>query len=340
MNTSDIKKKERFKKVNPKNNQGKITCNILNQSSGVKDSHSITDYGNYHHQSESFYLFEPSSIEEAISGLEEAKKRGLKIRTRGAGHSMHGRSNPRKDELLILTKNLNSCNYRAGENYITVGSGVQVWSLDQLLRKEGSMLPVVHDGEAPASTVGGFILAGGFGTASRINGGFWNHIQSMKIWQPQQGLLDIKKEDELFNKIVAASETKSIVLSANLSTGKQMTRTINTNIPWEERIHDSLIWFTFICQKKHNRILRSKLIELDKELSNYWKPRDIYYYPIKSIGKTPHNFYPYGNNDLIAAGVWGEKSDQTLKYTVEILLKVNKTCSQIPFCVRYWQSEL
>ena len=61
----DIKKKERFKKVNPKDYQGKITCNILNLSSGVKDSQSITDYGNYHHQSESFYLFEPSSIEEA-----------------------------------------------------------------------------------------------------------------------------------------------------------------------------------------------------------------------------------------------------------------------------------
>ena len=312
----------------------------LNQSAGVSSCKHLTDYGGFHSQKNAFWFFEPLEESSTVLGLERAKLLGLRIRVRGAGHSMNGSSLPMKGQILLSTLQLNQLE-QLHRDVIEVGAGAQIWQLNQVLMKHELALPVIHDGELPASTVGGFVCAGGFGASSSTFGGFWNHIFKIRIWDPKQGLVDLTPDQKKFWHICGSGGFDGVILSVQL-------RVIGSGyLPQSYRVtmksveHPRIIWFTIIAPKSRSIILKREISKLHLRIMNNWEPLMPYSYLIKYLETpTPVNFHPVQESDLIACGVWGTIKQESQFELTSALSVVKQSIENVPDSVRYWQSEL
>jgi hypothetical protein len=313
----------------------------LNSSAGIFSGAKLTDFGRIRQCGEPFWLFTPVSSDQAIEGLEVASSLGMSIRARGAGHSINGSSLPKRDEVLISTLGLNHIR-RISDNVIQVGSGAQVWTVDQYLRQYGCSLPVVHDGDGPAPTVGGFFCAGGFGVESKRYGGFWNHVASLRLWSKAFGMRTINSDEDAFWDFVAAGNMpNSVIISVDLRICGTLVEEVADEIKLVPFEHPRLLWFTFVTSARASSRLYKTLAELNEELKENWTSLNPYSYYIKSLGRhRAHNFYPPTDSDLIAAGVWGSVKEEATPDHRAILNKVNQALRKLPNVYRYWQSEL
>ena len=313
----------------------------LNKTASVYDSYNLTDYGRVKKISHSFWLFSPGSIDKAVEGLNRAALIGLDIRVRGAGHSMNGSSLPGLNELLFSSLNLN---WLKGfdENTIDVGCGAQIWEVDQLLRHYGCSLPVIHDGGGPASTVGGFFCAGGFGINSKTAGGFWNHVKSLKIWTPTRGVKILSSNDDEFWHLAASGGRKNLViLSLNLSIVGRLDLSLDRQVSFAEFNHPRLLWFTFISPIQNSSQLYREISTLHNRMKVYWDSLPPYSYLIKTSAiHRASCFYPNTNTDLVAAGVWGNTEQINEPNYHGMISEIAITASVLPSARRYWQSEL
>lgn len=340
MNRTTLLNSLRIHKINPH-----VDCETierLNSSAGVSTDRLFTDYGQLKQCDQPFWLFAPKTVSEAINGLNAAVHVvGMNIRVRGAGHSMNGSTLPKQNELLFSSLGLRSLR-RISNHSIEVGSGAQVWVIDDFLKQYGCYLPVVNDGGGPAPTVGGFFCAGGFGVNSRDHGGFWNHVESLRIWSKTFGEKIIYPDDEYFWTLAAAGNiANTVILTARLKICGTLHHDIDQDLDFIHYHHPRHLWFTFITTAGKSAKLYQELARLNRKLKDYWSPLAPYSYHIKTFGQhRALNFHPSTHSDLIAAGVWGTIKGVAGPDYSAILGHVDEALSRLPYSCRYWQSEL
>ena len=155
-----------------------ISISELNSLCGVDCAMYLTDYANVFNR-----RYEPSiscsTVHDVHSEFFENSTQS-KIRFRGIGHSMHGRSLPCSEEKLISTCNMNIVKV-LDEYTLEVDCGVQVGALNDFLNQYYCRLPVIHSGGHGGPSVAGYFLAGGIGDQSSIFGGFWSNVEEI-LW--------------------------------------------------------------------------------------------------------------------------------------------------------------
>ena len=326
----------------------------LNRSAGLDQDDALSDYGRLHRQSQGFWLFQPTSTEEAAAGWAALVRQGRRPRIRGAGHSMHGGSIPRAGEVLLSTLELTALdwdlNHPEGPR-VTAAAGAQVWAVDELARSLGYRLPVVHDGGAAAS-VGGFISAGGFGVDSDVYGGFWNHVHRLQCVNGEAEHRQLSPEDPEFwncfggcggGQLVLAAELRLIRLNAPAPAGLQPPTELL--LPKRAQLmpqqHQPLLWFTLIAPAEQEWRLRPIIARLHHEFQHYWTPEPPYRYPIARLTlPTPRQFHTCTDRDLIACGVWGVPRQPREQLVQPMLQAIEESIAAVPCIQRYWQSEL
>ncbi len=336
-----------IKFIDPSSNSDHISA--LNSTADIQANSYLTDYGHFYRYSEPFWLFQPSTIEEALYGLRRLATLNIRVCCRGSGHSMNGFSLPRNGEILFSTLKLQKVEL-CHSSYISVDSGVQILQLNRWLQLQNFQLPVVHDGCLAGPTVGGFVCAGGFGQASIKKGGFWNHIKSMLVWFFSSGLRTITPNDNDFWLICGCAKFDGVILSVDLFI-EQIDHPLyfnNNNL----KLHDSLsfcyeshprnLWFTFIAPRYCQSLLKQNIVRLHHEFSGYWDSLPPYLYIIKSMNsQCPPSFHSVQDVDLIAAGIWGNVDNVDIfKHIDKLLFKINQVSCKYSTLHRYWQSEL
>ena len=139
---------------------------ITRQDSGFDDavlgtSYSVEDPGVRPHT----YL-KATSIDDVISGVEFARARGWKVACCSGGHAW-SQNHIRKGGLLIDLSGLSSISVDASGMRAEIGPGCLSGDLDKALVPYRLFFPVAH---AYTVGMGGFLLQGGFGWNSRVNG--------------------------------------------------------------------------------------------------------------------------------------------------------------------------
>jgi FAD/FMN-containing dehydrogenase len=289
---------------------------------------SIFDFSMLRKSSDTFCEVSPTSIDEVCEIVQLAFQNNIPLRTRGKGHTMNGSSLPRDRELLVQIRNLAGIRYEE-EGTVTVGAGLVVWTLQDLLSTYNYALPVKHDGY-PAASVGGYISAGGFGPNSRIYGGFWENVAQITLVTGRGHIQYVTRDEPLFPWLFGAMGQLGIIVEAKLEI--TTTGTIESlypqglTIPWdtileEEMLHGSgppesargrrLYWFTyFVPVERFNKAL-SDIMELQARHIDTFNYRNAYLYPIKHHRVVPPLVYPEATS-FIAVGLWGLHEDKTL----------------------------
>jgi len=325
----------------------------LNRSAGIETCDALTDYGLLHRQTEGFWVYQPSSVMEAVQGWQRLMREGRRPRIRGSGHSMHGGSVARRGEVLLSTLQLNglqwSLDHPEGPR-VCAGAGAQVWTVDEQARQIGYRLPVVHDGGAAAS-VGGFISAGGFGVDSDRYGGFWNHVHSLQCIGSDGVLRTLTPEDQAFWTCFGGGGLGHLVVAADLrllplNTASTKASTTLLNPPttraahaWQR--HQQLLWFTLVAPAQDEWQLRPIIAGLHHQFRQFWIPENPYRYPIARLEHpTPERFHTCGDQDLIACGVWGVPLVPREQLVQPMIQAIEEAIAPLPHVQRYWQSEL
>lgn len=325
----------------------------LNHSASVDCEVALFDYGRLHSQTEGFWLYQPSSTTEALSGWQTLIQQGRRPRIRGAGHSMHGGSLPRAGEVLVSTLQLNALRWMLDHPQgprVHVGAGAQVWVVDALARSLGYRLPVVHDGGAAAS-VGGFISAGGFGVNSDRYGGFWNHVHHLECLSPEGDYQILQPADPEFWTCFGGGGKGYLILSAELTLIQLQIRTAEqqlldissapTSAPLVRHERPPLIWFTLLAPAEQEWQLRPVIASLHHQFLKFWTPEPPYRYLISHLDRpTPYGFHPCRDRDLIACGVWGIPCRPRHQLVQPMLEIIEAAIAPMPETRRYWQSEL
>lgn len=322
--------------------QANFLFSYLNSSFGFDESRYLTDYGRHYRVQHSFYFFEPSNIDEFTDICQFCTTRSIEFTIRGAGHSMNGSSLPSINALLISTLRLNHVS-SVSESTLNVECGAQIYQLNEWLSSFNCQLPVLHDGDGPAPTIGGFIRAGGFGSQSDVYGGFWDHVSRIYLWSASNGCFDLDTSHPDFYSIFSSNNYSQVILSADLSVfGLIPTSISSSNIQFRQHQHDYILWFTFICAIEDLRMLRKDILLLDQHLATFWRRLDPYFYSLKSSASSvpPCFFSRPHNGHLIAAGVWGEVDIDDFTNRESLISSVNEYHRKMPYACRYSQTEL
>lgn len=108
-------------------------------------------------------LVEANSAEDVQSALAQAREKGWKVSIVSGGHSW-AQNHLREGGLLLSMARINQIEINAELRVAKVGPGCWGLDLDRTLKKHKLFFPIAH---APDVALGGFLLQGGFGWASR-----------------------------------------------------------------------------------------------------------------------------------------------------------------------------
>jgi len=273
-------------------------------------SRQMTDYGGFHQSSGIYWRFAPLDVASLWAGLSEVKARGMAVRVRGAGHSMNGSSIPRSGEVLIETKGLDSYVFtRPGA--ITVGAGATMWDVQRLLEPLGHELLVLNDGNAPASTVGGYVSAGGFGAESWRHGGFWESVESIDIVTLEGAVRTVGSADPLFPWLFGSMGQLCIIVSATLvvrpRAGVDAPFPLGKRgrVPVSRHNWEKTIWFSAFVPRPSWVQARRELAAIGDRHAHLWQARPGFAYSLPFTRFTPPLIHP-AQRDLVAVGIWGE----------------------------------
>lgn len=158
----------------------------------------------------------PTSTQEVSDIVKRCQRDGLNLRLRGSGHTFNGCSLPLKSEHLLRTHDLNWFHF-SKEGTVDVGAGAMVWDVRDLIQSYGYEMPVYNGGWAGPS-VGGYISAGGIGKGqlSSEHGGFWEHVESVKLVDMSGNVVTITSDDDDFRWIFGSCGQLGVVVEARL----------------------------------------------------------------------------------------------------------------------------
>ncbi|MBX2870388.1 MAG: FAD-binding oxidoreductase [Acidiferrobacterales bacterium] len=321
-------------------------------------THPIGDFSGMRSSIGNFPQYAPHSAQDVINVVKHAVQKNHKLRFRAQGHSLNGGSLPKPEETLIVSHKLQQVRFKS-PGTVCVGSGVVLWTLQDILKRVGFALPMYNDGY-PGPTVGGYIGAGGIGPGSIEYGGFWNNVASVKIVDGLGELHEIHRGDEIFNWLFGSMGQLGYIVEATLkiipsahshqpryATGYQVTAPFLEKpvIPLEFQLQENqgLFWFTLVCPTEHLEVAHSSLKTLERSYHGVLQFQERYSYQIKYLDEpTPPLFHPY-QGDLVATGAWGwllEISEQGLSRLLEFDDAFTELTTTHPHYRRYIQSEL
>lgn len=108
-------------------------------------------------------LIEANTINDVINAMKRAREENLTVNIVSGGHSW-AQNHIQNDGLLLSLSRFNEIEVDAEDATVKAGPGCWGIDLDRALRKHNLFFPVAH---APDVCLGGFLLQGGFGWASR-----------------------------------------------------------------------------------------------------------------------------------------------------------------------------
>ncbi|HMJ93016.1 MAG TPA: FAD-binding oxidoreductase [Allosphingosinicella sp.] len=305
----------------------------------------IGDYGGYHRSSGEWFRFAPADEDSLRAGLAQAAERSMSLRVRGAGHSMNGSAIPRVGELLIETRALDSWRIEASRS-IRVGAGAAIWDVQRLLASLGHGLLVYNDGNAAASTVGGYVSAGGFGAESWRYGGFWESVESIDLVTVGGESLTVGPSDPLFPWLFGSMGQLGIIVAATLKArplpgALPLARGSSGRVPASVHDWEKTIWFSAFVPKPAWGRARRELAAIGGRHSAAWRPRPPYAYAIPFGRFTPPLIHP-SSADLVAVGIWGEAPEEGFDFEALRAIDCDFTSwlRANPDFRRYAQSEL
>lgn len=239
----------------------------------------------------------------------ESNESGTPIRIRGNGHSMNGTSVPRDGELLIVTDAFRHFRFEQAGT-VTIGAGVAVWDADRFLRQRGYRLLVVNDGGKPASTLGGYLSAGGFGASSAVEGGFWETVTAVTLVAGDGRIITSRPGEPLFPWLFGSMGQLGIFYEVTLRIAAvggtepayplgESGRIEATSADWEK-----IAWFTLFAPARLKQPAVSLLTELERRHADVWRGRPLFLYNIAFKTFNPPLVHP-NQEPLIAAGIWG-----------------------------------
>jgi len=317
----------------------------LFQSFHLQSNHNpISDYGGIDWSVPSFTEIHPKNQEEVCEILEIAKTHKIPLRIRGNGHSMNGSSLPTEGELLVKSTSLDS--YRFDEpGSITVGAGVSLWDLNQFLLQYGSGLYIYNDGGGAASTLGGYISAGGIGSNPIRRCGFWETVLEIVLASPGGKITRCKKGDELFPWIFGSMGQFGIIVEAKIEIIDRFP--IKYNYPQgevgkitpSELLWEPLFWFTLFSPLEKEKEAIQELSNLEKKCSSFLTLKEKYRYVFNFLTFTPQLVYPHPER-FVANGMWGELKGTDRKAILQIEKQFHNLVLSRPYFRRYIQTEV
>lgn len=307
----------------------------------------LSDYGNYYKSVGNYTEHPLKTLEGLQEAIQYANVENMPVRVRGYASSMNGSSLPKRNGMLITTKTCNHLRFGA-EGTVTVGAGASIWDLNQLLQEHGYQLLVVNDCAGPAATVGGFVAAGGFGSMSAKNGGFWETVLEISMVTGGGELRKISYTDGLFPWLFGSMGQFGVFFELTLRiqpiAGENpkypknvKKRVMASNTDWPR-----FIWYTLFVPKRFSNEAERSLRTIANKYRTVWLEKPLYNYPIKFKRFNPPLVQPV-QEDLVAIGIWGAiNPSEPLNSEAfrDIDSEVMDLLKQHPTYRRYVQAEL
>jgi FAD/FMN-containing dehydrogenase len=312
----------------------------------LETANSLSDWGGCRAGTAQYRLVKPSNLEDLQAAVLWANEQEVPIRIRGNGHSMNGSSLPRADELLVSTRECRHFRFEE-EGTITVGAGAAIWDVNAVARAHGFRLLVYNDGNSAASSVGGYLAAGGFGEGSRSFGGFWETVNEISMVAGNGRILCVTPEDPEFGWIFGSMGQLGIAFELKLRIlpcARSLTSYpagISGLITRSEAQWDPILWYTLFVPASEFKEARRKIIAIGAKYRHAWRGRWPYFYPIRFLRFNPPLVHPL-QQSLTAVGIWGtpHSSGFDREAIAAIEENVDKLVAANPQYRRYIQSEL
>ena len=288
-----------------------INANELSACEGQPAEVTATDYGGYHLSHYKFTPFRLTELNQLKVSVLQANSRGTAIRVRGNAHSMNGLALPRSGELLIETGDCDHFSF-SEPGAVTVGSGAAIWDVNEMLAEHGYELLVFNDGGQAASTVGGYLSAGGFGAKSDIYGGFWESVLAVTMVTGDGRDLVVGYGDDLFPWLFGSMGQLGVFFEVCLGIQPKSDQEEKYLLGLRGRITKSqgaidwprILWYTLFVPKADEEQALSELSEIAVRHQSMWRERSPYRYDVAF-----HRFNPplisTQQTSLVAVGVWG-----------------------------------
>ena len=158
-------------------------------------------------------VLQPRSVHDIVSIVKYANQHGLKIATKGDGHSCYGQTQAEAG-IVIDSRTLNSVNF-LGTSSIDIGPGA-FWSAVALMTIGRGLTPRVFPATCMALTVGGVLSAGGIGMTSHRHGAIIDNVVELDVVTGDGTLITCSssRHPELFNMVLGGQGQCGIIVRA------------------------------------------------------------------------------------------------------------------------------
>ena len=299
----------------------------------------------------------PRTAQAVCQIMARANALGTPVRMRAQGHSLNGSSLPKPGELSVSIENLREVRFEESGT-VTVGCGVVLWILQNLVRRQGFDLPVLNDGY-PGPSVGGFIASGGFGPRSALFGGFWNNVIDVGLVDGCGNPHRIARGHPLFPWLFGSMGQLGICVDAKLAIVPREERSspayprgvhivapqlIAPKVPPEFAIEgdERLFWFTLFVPDQSIDDAHRELKRLEQRHSGVLRFQERYRYPIAARDIVAPLVYPFAR-PFTATGAWGWLTDTGIDRLAKLRdfdAQFMELAASQPDYRRYVQSEM
>jgi FAD/FMN-containing dehydrogenase len=312
----------------------------------IQSADPLSDYGGWCDDTAPYILVEPSKLEDLQAAVLWANDKRVPIRIRANGHSMNGASVARTNELLISMRECRQFRFEE-EGTITVGAGAAVWDVNATARQHGFRLLVYNDGGSAASSVGGYLSAGGFGEGSAYFGGFWETVEEIAMVAGDGRILRLTPTDPDFRWMFGAMGQLGIAYELKLRVlpCKKALRLypagVSGLVERSEPQWEPILWYTLFVPESECAAARREIIAIGAKYRHAWRGRWPYSYSIRFRRFNPSLIHPM-QESLIAVGIWGTPhSDGFDREAISAIEReVDQLAAANPHYRRYIQSEL
>lgn len=264
----------------------------------------------------------PHTTQEVSQLVRIAYANNIAIRTQGASHSENGTSLPHANELLIHTTRLNDIHFLS-QNRLLADAGVPVLLAKQWVDANTSFIMPIANDNTIASTIGGFISAGGMSSASSKYGGFWEHVRAITLVTANGNILHVKKPNPLFLFLFGSMGQLGIITQAELNLlpndKKFFTYPLNKSITipyastngyhWTKSSADTPIyWFNLLVPIQKVAEASSDLRALQIYYPHALNYIPLYHWQIQVISPPPPLIYDK-QQSFCMIGLWGTKAN-------------------------------
>lgn len=289
-------------------------------------------------------VFEIDSLQTLADVLGDAASQGRAVRLRGNAHSMHGLANPRRGEWLLRMGGCNQVRFEA-PGTVTAGAGIAVWDLHRFLLRHGLGLRVFNDGGSAASTLGGFLSAGGFGAPSARHGGFWETVESVTLVDASGTIHTLTREHPDFRWLFGSMGQLGVACELRLRLCDERRGAypegLRTQVAPGPQAWPPMRWFTLFVPQADGQTAYRALREIGARHRDAWRGRWPYAYAVRFHTFNPPLITPHAG-DLAAVGIWGDPPDGGAfepSRLAAIARDIDALIARQPLWRRYLQSE-